>query len=207
LTVERGMYPAVADSFSIYFKVRPAAEMVTIKTFEAYLITGNDGRRSYKKSDTQKTVTVPYYIDYYPTKSVRFPFAYLVAVKDPDIISLLKLHGIKLEILDQDMKLIVERFDITNLKGSSRLNQGHYTNTVEGDYLTDTISFPRGTIVIRTAQKLANIAACLLEPQSGDGLVTWNYFDRYLVPQWGTGYNQYPVFKIIESISLKTIPI
>jgi hypothetical protein len=57
------------------------------------------------------------------------------------------------------------------------------------------------------AQPLANLAAYLLEPQSNDGLMTWNFFDRYLVPQWGTGYNQYPVFKVLEKADLKTVKL
>ena len=57
-----------------------------------------------------------------------------------------------------------------------------------------------GTIVIRMAQPLANVAAYLLEPESGDGLLTWNFLDRYLVPQWGRGFNPYPVCKIMKHI-------
>ncbi|MBE3086869.1 MAG: hypothetical protein IMZ64_11710, partial [Bacteroidetes bacterium] len=85
-----------------------------------------------------------------------------------------------------------------------RLNQGHYTNTIKGRYLKETIDFPAGTIVVRTAQPLANVAAYLLEPQSNDGMMTWNFFDRYLVPQWGSGYYPFPVYKVMEKIELKT---
>jgi hypothetical protein len=54
---------------------------------------------------------------------------------------------------------------------------------------------------------LANVAIYLLEPQSNDGMLTWNFFDRYLVPQWGSGYNSYPVFKVMDRIDLKTVMI
>ena len=37
-----------------------------------------------------------------------------------------------------------------------------------------------GTIVVRTHQKLGTLAAFLLEPESEDGLITWNYFDTVL---------------------------
>jgi dipeptidyl-peptidase-4 len=59
-------------------------------------------------------------------------------------------------------------------------------------------------MVVRMAQPLANLAAYLLEPQSNDGLMTWNYLDRYLVPQWGSGYNPYPVYKVINKVDIKT---
>jgi hypothetical protein len=184
--------------------VRPIPEKVTIKTFEAEIVSDVNGRKSYRKSDQQKTVTVPYYIDYYPSKNVKFPFAYLMTVNDKNVINLLKIHGIKLEKLSSPIKTEVEKFEISDLKGAARLNQGHYTNTINGRIINETIEFQAGTIVIRTAQPLASLASYLLEPQSNDGLVTWNYFDRYLVPQWGSGYHPYPVYKILNKIELKT---
>lgn len=203
-TVQRGLNPAVTDSFAIEYKVRPAPEKVKVQTFEAELVTDSEGRKNYRKSDRQATVTIPYYIDYHPTKNVRFPFAYLLTVKDPLIIDLLKKHGIKLERLTNDSKIEVEQFDISELKGSLRLNQGHYTNTIQGKFRTESVNFPEGTIVIRTAQPLANVAAYLLEPQSNDGMVTWNFFDRYLVPQWGSGYYTYPVYKVMRKTELQS---
>ena len=125
-------------------------------------------------------------------------------MNDQQIISLLKAHGIKIEKLNEASKIEVERFEITGLIGATRLNQGHYTNTINGKYIRELIDFPPGTLVVRTAQPLANLAAYLLEPQSNDGLMTWNFFDRYLVPQWGMGYFPYPVYKIINKTELKT---
>lgn len=205
-TVARGLKPSETDSFAIEYELKPAPEAATIKTYEAELTTDVNGRRSYKKTDRQKTVTVPYLIDYHPLKSVSFPFAYLINTADPEISGLLKLHGIRIEKLASAVKLDVQKFEISELKGASRLNQGHYTNSIKGQIVNETIDFPAGTLVVRTAQPLANVAAGLLEPQSTDGMVVWNLFDRYLVPQWGMGYNPYPVYKIMHNIDLKTIP-
>jgi len=76
-----------------------------------------------------------------------------------------------------------------------------------GKFVKETIDFPAGTIIVKTAQPLANVAAYLLEPQSNDGMVTWNFFDRYLVPQWGMGYSPYPVYKVMERVEIKSIPV
>jgi hypothetical protein len=152
-------------------------------------------------------VTVPYYIDYYATKNVRFPFAYLLTTSDPAITDLMKIHGIKMEKLLSNSKIEVQQFEISDLKGAARLNQGHYTNTICGKYFSGQVDFPAGTIVVRTAQPLGNLVAYLLESQSNDGLVFWNFFDRYLVPQWGIGYNPYPVYKVLDRIDLKTVEV
>jgi hypothetical protein len=206
-TIARGENPAVSDSFAIDYKVRPSAQKVTIRTYEAEIINEANGRKNYKRTDRQKDVTVPYYIDYFPTKNVRFPFAYLLTINDPAITDLIKIHGIKLEKLSVDTKIAVQQFEITDLKGAAKLNQGHYNNTIGGKFTDATVDFPAGTIVVRTAQPLGNLAAYLFEPQSNDGLVFWNYFDRYIVPQWGPGYNPYPVYKVLNRIDLKTVEV
>jgi len=205
-TIARGQSPAFADSFAIEYKVRAVPDKVTVRTYEADLVTDTTGRRNYKRSDRQKDVTIPYYIDYYPTVNVKFPFAYILTTSDQEIIGLLKVHGLKVEKLSEPLRIDVQRFVISELKGESRLNQGHYSNTIKGKFVKETIDFPAGTIIVKTAQPLANVAAYLLEPQSNDGMMTWNFFDRYLVPQWGMGYNPYPVYKVMERIEIKTIP-
>jgi len=207
-TIARGANPAVSDSFAIEYKVRPSPDKVTIRTYEAELINNDvNGWKNYRRTERQKDVTVPYYIDYYATKNVRFPFAYLLTTRDPALTDLMKIHGIKMEKLSVDSKIEVQQFEISDLKGATRLNQGHYTNTISGKYSNGQVDFPAGTIVIRTAQPLGNLAAYLLEPQSNDGLVVWNFFDRYLVPQWGVGYNPFPVYKVLDRIDLKTVEV
>lgn len=205
-TVARGMNPSPADSFAIEYDVRPAPYEVTIKTYEAEQVTDPGGRTRYQKTDRQKTVTIPYFIDYYPTKSVKFPFAWLFNIRDPELIGLLDIHGIRIERLTEPVKVEAQRFDISELRASQRLNQGHYTNTIKGNFVNVPMDFPEGTFVVRASQPLANVAAYLIEPQSNDGLLFWNYLDRYLVPQWGSGYNHYPVFRIINPAELKTKP-
>jgi hypothetical protein len=203
-TVERGLNPGGRDSFAIEYTVRPAPGKVLVKTYEAELVSKSGPWPSYRKTDRRKDVTVPYYIDYYPLKSVRFPFAYLLTVPDPDIINNLKTHGIRIERLSADSEFDVESFVVAGLKPVQRPNQGHYTNTVSGSFKKVRMNFPAGTYVVRTSQPLANVAAYLLEPQSDDGLVFWNFFDKYLVPQWGSGFNPYPVYRVVEQTEIRT---
>ena len=206
-TVSRGLNPAPSDSFGIKFNVRPEPEKVLVKTYEAELVSNTSGYPNYRRTERRKDVTVPYFADWYPTTSVRFPYAYLLTIPDPAILDLLKAHGIKIEKLVSAVKLQAESFIITGLKPASRLNQGHYTDELTGKSNTGTFDFPAGTYVIRTAQPLASVAAYLLEPESDDGLVYWNYFDKYLVPQWGSGFNQFPVYRVLEKIDLETEPV
>ncbi len=206
-TISRGINSTAVDSFAVEYNVREAEKKVTIKTFEAELVSDSGPRKIYKRTNRQKTVTIPYFIDCFPVRKTGLPFAYLLTISDQEITELLKIHGIVLEKLAGDLSIEAERFEISELHGASRLNQGHYFNSVKGTYTSSTVNFPSGTIVIRMAQPLANVAAYLLEPESGDGLLAWNFLDRYLVPQWGRGFNPYPVCKIMKYTSLKTTPL
>jgi hypothetical protein len=202
--IEKGNRVAVADSFAIKYKGYPTPKKITIKAFEADTIPGKRGYWRYKKSDRKITVSVPYIADYFATESIRFPYAYVLSFPIEGIIKNLKTHGIRMEQLTEETEMKVERFKIEKLSPSKRINQGHYTNSVEGKFVTETKSFPKGTYIVKTAQPLGNLAAYLLEPQTDDGLLKWNFFDRYLTPQWGNGYYPYPVYRIMEKTKLKT---
>ncbi len=203
-TIARGIAPAVQDSFPIEYMARPTPKDITIKAYEVDVITDGEGHERLKKSDRKRLVTTRYLADYFATKSVSLPFAYLIKTNDPILISLLLTHGIKLEKLTKESTLEVESFQLTGLKPVYRINQGHYNNSATGKLIPDTVEFHPGTYVVRMAQPLANLAAYLLEPQSNDGLLFWNYFDRYLVPQWGRGFNAYPVYRLMKNAGLLT---
>jgi hypothetical protein len=206
-TIQRGLNQSVKDSFAVEYKVKPLQEKVTIKTFEAVPSSEPNVWPPFKKTDKQVTVMVPYFIDYYPVRSLKFPFAWMLTLNDKAVLDLLRLHGIKIERLTEPAKCLAERFEITDLKAAPNLFQGHYINTIKGRYINEKMDFPDGTFVVRASQPLANLAAYLLEPESNDGLLTWNYLDKYLIPQWGTGYNQYPVYRVINPVDLKSVPV
>lgn len=203
--IERSENQTTVDSFALKYQGQPTPKKITIKAIEADTIPGVKGYWRFKQSDRKITVTIPYIADYYATKSIGIPYAYIITVKDPHVIDLLKTHGIKLEKLDKDAVLKVEKFEISNLKGAGRLFQGHYTNEIEGNYVNEEMEFPTGTYIVPTAQKLGWLIAYLLEPQADDSMLKWNYFDRYLVPQWGGSYYPYPVYRLMEKIELPIV--
>lgn len=203
-TIAKGLNPTVADSFAITYEGRPTPNKITIKSYEADKVPADNEWERYKISDRRKDVTVDYIADYYSTTCVKSPFAYILSIQDPAIISLLKTHGVVVERLDKTASLVVEKFVIEELKASPRLNQGHYNETLKGKFVIETKEFPEGTVVIRTSQKLGNLVSYLLEPQTDDGLLFWNFFDKYLVPQWSRTYNPYPVYRVVDKIEIKS---
>ncbi len=203
-TIERGINPDENTLFATEYKPSATPKSITIKSYVVEDYVDEDGRTRYRPTETKKTVTVPYLADYVATKEVQIPYAYILAYPDQEVLHNLRKHGIEVEQLKEKIELTVERFKINEIKGSPRLNQGHYNTKITGEFITENKIFEEGTYLVKSGQKLGNLVSYLLEPEADDGLLSWNYFDRYLAPQWGRSYFPYPVYKVMKKVSLPT---
>ncbi len=196
-TVQRGLAPKETDTFGLDIEVKELPDKVTVRGYEVE-VTPREGSPfpEIKRTDRKKTYVLPYYADFVPKRTVRLPYAYLIPLFDDAIAAKLRGHGLAVERLTEPVTLEVEAFRLKEVKGSDRLYQGHRTNQVKGEPAVEKREFPRGTLVVRMAQPLANLAAYLLEPESDDGLLLWNAFDRYIAREWGRGVETYPVYKL-----------
>ena len=202
----RGMNGAPTDSLIIAYDVRPAAKKIQIIGYEMKVTPREQGRPRIERTDKEVTYTVPYFCDFVSKRAIRYPRGYFITLQDPAIADLLMRHGIVTEKLTEPVTLEVETFLVKELKSAERPYQGHHMNTVTGQYERTVKTFPEGTLFVSTAQPLGPLAAYLLEAESDDGLLVWNWLDRYLVQQWGRGYMDYPVYRLLEPVSLvKTI--
>lgn len=127
------------------------------------------------------------------TRSVKAPRAYLFK-PDAKIVEKLLQHGITVEELTAELTVNVDSFAIETVEKSKRPFQGHNETKITGKYSTGKMTFPVGTILVRTAQPLGRLVFYLLEPESDDGLVDWNFFDSYLE----TG-KTFPVYKLMQN--------
>ena len=196
-TIARGMNPTEKDSFSVDYTYAPTPKPEIINTFEMESYVDANGRNRVRPTDKVKTVTIPYLADYYSKRNVKFPYAYIITVPDAQVVNLLKMHGIKIEKLEKAVTLDVQTIKTRELKPAARLNQGHYNNSIKVEYVNEKKEFAAGSLIVRTSQQLANVAAYLLEPETDDGLLYWNFWDKYLVPQWGGMFLPYPVAKVL----------
>lgn len=197
--ITRGINPAEKDSFAVESINTATPYPVTINAFVVEQYTDQNGRARIRPTDEIKKITVPYLANWIPSRNVKFPFAYLIHYPDPAVINLLRNHGIKIEKVKETVSLNVQTIKILELKPSLRLNQGHYNDSIKVEYIEEKKEIPAGTLIIRTAQPLANLVAYLLEPETDDGLLYWNYWDKYLVPQWGRPFLPYPVTKVLSA--------
>jgi len=201
-TTQQGINPSEKDSFAVEFEAKPLREPITIRGWEMEVIPRKESWPQIKKTDKKRVFTLPYFADFNPTRAVQLPFAYLITYPSPEVREKLIQHGIVIEKLTEASILKVESFHIKEIKGAERLYQGHRLNSVKGEYITEQKEFLAGTIFISTAQPLGSLAAYLLEPESDDGFLVWNFFDRYLVTQWWGKPKTYPVYKLLKPVNL-----
>ena len=74
----------------------------------------------------------------------------------------------------------MEASRIGKVTHAEREFEGHRLASLEVEREPRRRQFPAGTLVVRTAQPLGRLAALLLEPESDDGFVAWNFFDEHL---------------------------
>jgi len=204
-TVRKGLNPGPNDVFGLEFDLRPVKEPQTVHAYVVETIPAKEGQRAQRRpTDKVEVHTVPYYSEHFIKRSIPFPAAYIIPVPEPAAVDVLRRHGIAVERLTEAVSVEVELFRVKELKPAERLYQGHRTNTVKGEYAKEKVNLPAGAFVVSTAQPLGNLAAYLLEPESDDGLVVWNYFDKFLASSWGGGGvgAAVPVYRLLKPVAL-----
>lgn len=130
-------------------------------------------------------------------RSVTTPRAYLFRDEDgmKTVIEKLLAHGVTVEELTEPLTIEVESFVIEEVTRAQRAFQGHRETKLKGRAQKETITFPARSILVRTAQPLATLASYLLEAESDDGLVNWNFLDAYLEKG-----KVYPIYKATQEV-------
>jgi hypothetical protein len=114
-----------------------------------------------------------------PVKSTSVPKAYLLP-SETAIIEKLQQHGIEWTELPVEQTWKVDRFVVTEVNRNERSFQGHHETRISGQLVREEGGFPAGTIRVDVAQPLGRLVCALLDPESTDGLVTWNFFDPWI---------------------------
>jgi hypothetical protein len=137
------------------------------------------------------------------TRSISVPGAYLIPRQEGlrAAVEKLREHGIAVEELVKPLQAKVETFIIEKVNRAPRRFQGHDGVKLTGRYGKEEIRFEPGTYLVRTSQPLGLLAAYLLEPESDDGLVAWNFLDGLL----GTE-KVLPIYKLTQPVPVASKP-
>jgi hypothetical protein len=156
--------------------------------------------RGFRRTGVMRTQAMPVYDRFEPALSRTIPRAWLLPASDTAAIRLLRLHGIRVERISPDItpaSVRISAFTIDSLRTDSESFQGHHQMHVSGGWKDATIQWPNDMMMVRGAQAQAVAALYLLDPESDDGLVTWNVFDSELAPG-----KMFPVWRVRSSSSV-----
>lgn len=187
-------------SFGVEFKPKPLPKQVEILVGEVEKIKNPRSGKEMTAmiEDKYKPMLMDDVGMFEAVRSVKAPRAYLFD-RDDRIVEKLRQHGIVVEELTGDLETGVEAFKVESFEKAKRPFQGHNEVKIKGAYATETVKFPAGTFVVRSAQPLGRLVFYLLEPTSDDGLVTWNFFDANL-----DSAKALPIYKLMLDVKLPT---
>jgi hypothetical protein len=149
--------------------------------------------RGERRTGMYRTLRMPVYDRFTSTLDRVPPAAYVIAPEDTAVVTLLRLHGVRVDRSDSAWIARGESFVIDSIITNPRPFQGHHEVQLKGHWERGLQSLPANSFIVSTAQPRGALIVYLLEPESDDGFTTWNFFDSHI--QKG---GRYPVKHIFD---------
>ena len=176
---------AAGSDAGVAFSLRPLPSPVEILVGSVEkVINPRTGRPMIAMTSAAAPTLMPDYGVFAATRTRRVPREYIVAAAGgglhEEVAAKLRQHGIRVETLASARRMDVEQLVIDDVRRADRQFQGHRETSVSGRFERRTVDLPPGSLIVRTDQPLGRLVFYLLEPESDDGLGTWNLFDTAL---------------------------
>jgi len=153
-------------------------------------------RRGFRRSNVFTAVEMPVYDRFEPTLRRGLPTAWLVPAEDTAFVARLGLHGLAIREINavggSAGTVNAERFIVDSIVRAPRPFQGHQEVRLTGRWEPTRVDLRGRHYLVIASPRQALLAAILLEPESDDGLTTWNFLDAQL--RVGTAH---PVMRIV----------
>ena len=184
----------------VRFQMVPLEDTFTLRTYNYISYVTAEGDTSYIRSgEIIEVPDVQNYSKFEATVESTIPRGYIIPKEMKVIADHLKKQGVLVSEIKNRKEYEGEVFEITKFEKSQRQFEGHNMAMVEGEFKESTKTANEGDFLVDMAQPLTNLIFYMLEPQSDDGLVTWNFFDEYFEKNEVNEKNViYPVFKYYE---------
>ncbi|HVN59437.1 MAG TPA: M14 family metallopeptidase [Bacteroidales bacterium] len=187
----------------VAYHIAPAERTIDLLTRETEEYKDREGRTRRRPTGRLLWIQdVRHYNHFEPDIEATVPFGYIFPSELKAVAEKLMQHGIKVSLLEHSKKIEAEIFSITRYSREGKASYGnHFLVKAEGSFVRKNITAPAGSYFVDMHQPLAWLAFYMLEPQSDDGLLLWNYFDDYLIP---LGVEKstvpYPVMKLMKPL-------
>jgi hypothetical protein len=204
----RGRAPVAAPEMGVDFQIAPLPEPVDILVGDVRKEPNpRSGREMLAMTETVTPVRMKDYGLFKATRTVAMPRGWLIprvhveSGHYADALDRLRTHGIAMPRVTAATEVAVERFVIAAVNRAERPFQGHNEMRLRGRYENAMLSAQEGALFIPASQPLGRLAFYLLEPESDDGLVTWNLMDGGL-----TIGEAFPIYRVMDASRLRLSP-
>ncbi len=197
---ERCRAPSADEALTFRFATKleaPRVDEVLLGTLKHETIEGL-GRRSMRVPGVEP-VKIPTQVAFVASEVIELPRAWVVENPSERFLDLLALHGVEHRRLEAAEEQPCQVFEMREAPKGRRAFEKHYERRVIGAWSVDAQkrSIRAGAVWIPATQRLARIAAQLLEPQSEDSLTTWNVFDAEIEAAMKAEHG-HPVLRIVD---------
>jgi hypothetical protein len=190
----------------VEFEIRALPEPVEIIVGDVTKVPNpRSGRDMLVMADQAAPVRMKDYGVFAATRAVAMPRGWLIPralAGSPRLsaaLDRLRMHGIRIEEVAAETQIAVERFSIADYTRAERTFQGRNEARLRGTFDKAQFTVEAGSLFIPASQPLARLAFYLIEPESDDGLVTWNIIEEGLASG-----QTYPVYRVLNGAGLKT---
>ena len=166
------------SSFPLAFGLGPDSTLVEFQGVASTTLVGEiSGKQYLEYSIMPNDVTIPMFGDATVQDSVAMPRLYLVPPEWTPVRDVLLAHGITVKRLSQAARVQVEAYRFSGVKFRERPYEGRQVATFVAEPISEWRTYPKGSLVVRTDQRSANVAINLLEPRAPDSFVSWGFFN------------------------------
>lgn len=181
----------------VRFKMVPLETLSNFPTYDYVSYTKADGSKGFYRTGNMVTFNnVTYHAKFEAEVESTLPKGYVIPAAFTGVVENLRKHGIIVTQLSKSVTKEGEAYRVDKFEKGQRKFEGHFMARATGKFIAKKQKFNKGDYVVDLAQPLGNLAFYLLEPESDDGYITWNFFDGYLEKQQvNIKAVMYPVFK------------
>ena len=174
--------------------------------------TGAAPDRQYEK------VSRPIFTKFTTTRTTTRPWGYILPPSLATVVPLLLDHQIAVKKLTEPVEVEVEIYSTSEVQNKEYF-QGHYLKAAKVTKRTEKMKFPAGAFVVPAGQPKANLISYMLEPETDDNLLTWNFLDNYVqvtgqsavraaeeeAPARPGRQMQIPIYRLPKKAEMKTV--
>ncbi|RPI73355.1 MAG: peptidase M14 [Ignavibacteriales bacterium] len=165
----------------LQFKLSDKSVKVPFKGMRYYKEKSDiSGSEKIVYTDEKINMEIQLFNDPQVVKEITVPEMYIIPKEWFHIIDRIKLHGIDVNVLEEDKTFDVKRYRFTDVKLTETSFEGRQRASFTTNEYYEKVKVPAGSFLVSTKQREVRIITHLLEPEGDDSFMKWGFFNAVL---------------------------